>query len=589
MFRNACITVSTALAAIIIITLIYPSPPRSEDAYLWPVKLPKGLSGTLGEKRGHFLHNGIDIKTNNRNGHPIHATASGLLHRIISREHGYGNAMQIRHKNNLYSFYAHLKKFEDIRFRIDSLIPLLKILYNRESIDFRFYETKCLFNRGDVIGFTGESGSGYPHLHLEFRDKNGTINPMRYIPIADNTKPAISNIFLCVERDQSTVYEKRIRVSERRGRYRPEIDPISAEIRGRVFIKVSCFDRVGALNRLGVYRIQLFEEDREIFGIQFDRLQWRDYRYGALIYDVSKSSLDGKLTYTYFLCRREINNFSGLSTTGNGYILLSEGKKKFRILVHDYAGNSTEVAFTVVPAFSDSRDPGDLTLLKRGKRYTVTNKSREIALQYKPKTLYSDTLIRAREVSPDGIARYLHERFSITRDDILKVYSISPHDIVYRYPLNISISRPLMVTPTEAQRIVIYHFFDGQYPQPLPTKYSIRHDIFTTETKTNGFYALIRDRKAPAIALPPTHEFVQDVKIYRRMRFYTRDNLSGIELTSINCYIDGELYPFRFDNDRKWIEFQLPRSAVARGLHHILIRCRDYSGNDGEFRGLFGF
>lgn len=588
MLRNVCITVLTALAAIIIILVISPAPFRSEDAFLWPVKLPKGLSGTLGEKRGHFLHNGIDIKTNGRNGHPVYATASGLIHRIISREQGYGNAIQIRHSNSHYSFYAHLKKFEDIRFRIDSLIPLLKILYNRDSIDFKFNETKCLFNRGDVIGFTGESGSGYPHLHLEFRDKSGTINPMRYIPIADNTKPVISNIFLCIERDQSTVYEKRIRVSAKGGGYRPEVDPIRAEIQGKAFFKVSCFDRVGALNRVGIYRIQLFEEDKEIYGIQFDGLRWQDYRYGALIYDISKSSLDGKLTYTYFLCRREVNNFSGLSTSGNGYIPLSKGEKKFRIRVHDYAGNSAEVAFAVVPAFSDSTDL-KATHLKRGKRYTIANKSREIALHYKPNTLYSDTLIRVREVSPDGIARYLHEKFSITRNDVLKVYSIFPHDIVYRYPLKITISRPLRTTPTEARGILIYHFFDGEYPQPLSTQYSIRHDVFMTETSTNGFFALIRDRKAPTIVLPPTHEFIKDIAVYRKMRFYTRDNLSGIQLTSINCYIDGELYPFRFDNDRKWIEFQLPRSAIERGLHHILIRCEDYSGNGGEFRGLFGF
>jgi hypothetical protein len=589
MLKNLFITISTALTAIIIILLFPPSPFRSEEAFLWPIKLPKGISGTLGEKRGHFFHNGIDIKTNGRNGYPVHATSSGLLHRIISRENGYGNAMQIKHSNNHYSFYAHLQKFEDIRFGINSLIPLLKILYNRDSIDFRFYETKCLFNRGDTIGFTGESGSGYPHLHLELREKSGTTNPLRYIPITDNIKPVINNIFLCIEKAQSTVYEKRIRVYDKRGRYRPEINPISTDIRGKVFFKVSCYDRVGALNRVGIHKIQLFEEDKEIYGIQFERLRWRDYPYGAMIYDISKSLIDGKLTYTYFLCRREGNNFSGLSTTSNGYILLSKGEKKFKILVHDYAGNSAEVAFSIVPAVSDSKDPKDLIPLKRGSRYTIANKSREIRLHYKSNTLLNDTLIRVSEVNPEGIARYLHEKFSIIRDDILKVYSIVPHDIVYRYPLNISISRPLRITPTEAQGILIYHFFDGEYPQPLATKYSIRHDTFMTGTKTNGFFALIRDRKAPSIVIPPTHEFVQDIKIYRRMRFYTRDNLSGIQLNSISCYIDGELYPFRFDNDRKWIEFQLPRNAIARGLHHILIRCVDYSGNYGEFRGLFGF
>jgi hypothetical protein len=582
------IIVSSA-AIIITVFLCPPSPPHSEEDLLWPVELPKSLTGTLGEKRGWSFHNGIDIKTNGRNGYPVHAIASGLLYRIVSREHGYGNAIHIKHGSNRYSFYAHLQKFEDIRFGLNSLIPLLKILYNTDMIDFRFYDSRNHFNRGEVIGFTGESGSGFPHLHFELREKGGTTNPMKLISIPDKTEPVIENIFLCVERNRSTIYEKRIQIHERGGRLRPEEDPIGIDIGGTLFFKVSCYDRVGAENKVAVYRIKLLEGEKEIYDIKFDHLRWRDARFGSLIYDISKSTIEGQLTYTYFLCKREGNNFSGLGNNSNGYILLPKGKKKFKLLVQDYAGNSAVADFSVLRTQSYPKDANGFIQIKRGSRYTISNKSREITLRYKSNTLNNDTLIRVSEVNPEGITRYLHEKFSITRDDILKLYSIFPHDIVYRYPLTISISRPLKTTPTEARGILIYHFFEGGYPKPLMTKYSARDDRFIACTRTNGFFALIRDTKPPTISLPPTHEFVQDIKIYRRLRFYTRDNLSGIQLQSINCYIDGELYPFSFDSDRKWIEFELSRNAISEGLHHVLIQCTDYSNNYGEFRGIFGF
>ncbi len=584
-FNNILVS---AAAIIITVFICYPSSPRSGENLLWPVELPKSLSGTLGEKRGWSLHNGIDIKTNGRNGYPVHSTASGLLHRIVSREYGYGNAIHIKHSSNRYSFYAHLQKFEDIRFGLNSLIQLLKILYNTDRINFRFYDSKNHFNRGQVIGFTGESGSGFPHLHFELRERGGTTNPIKLISIPDKSKPVIENIFLCVERNESTIYEKRIKIHKRGGIFRADEEPIGIDIDGALFLKVSCYDRVGAKNKVAVYRIKLLEEGKEIYDIKFDRLRWRDARFGSLIYDISKSTIDGQLTYTYFLCKRTGNNFSGLGNNNNGYILLPKGKKKFKLLVKDYAGNSAVTEFSILRTKSNPKGNGFIQI-KRGSRYTISNKSREITLRYKSKTLHNDTLIRVGKVNPEGITRYLHEKFSIKRDDILKVYSIFPHDIVYRYPLTISISRPLKITPAEAKGILIYHFFEGGYPKPLMTKYSIRYDRFIACTRKNGFFALIRDKKPPTISLPPTHEFVQDIKIYRRLRFYTRDNLSGIQLQSINGYIDGELYPFSFDRDRKWIEFELSRNAISEGLHHVLIQCTDYSNNYGEFRGIFGF
>lgn len=568
--------------------LLSPASPLNPDkSFMWPVELPKSLSGTLGEKRGTHFHFGIDIKTLGRNGHPVYATATGRLYRIVSWERGYGNALQIAH-GNMYSFYAHLQKYEDFKHRIHSLVELLKIIYTARKIDFKFFTSRPLYKRGDIIGYTGESGAGYPHLHFEFRKGNGTINPLNFFNVKDTASPVIDSLFLCVEKRNTTIHERRIPVTLESNRYRSEVDPIPVSPSDRIFFKISCYDRIGAENKVAVHRLQLFEENKKIFEISFDKLRWSDYRKGDLVYDISKSFLDGEFTYTYFLCRRTKNTFSGITSSENGYVTIPQGKKNYTIAVFDHAGNISVMTFSLIGDASVSyRD--DFVPINRSRHYSIWNGTREIAVALRPYSLHYNTKIMITDRIPKEIEDSLEKTFSLNRHDILKIYALYPFDSAYRRPVKVTINRPQGITPAEAKNVFIYSFFEGTFPSSRPTIYNPKRDRFTAWTKTNGYFALIRDREPPAISIPPTHEFVEDAAIYRIIRFHIRDNLSGVDFRSVSCFIDGEAYPYRYDRDRRWLELKLSRAAVSEGLHHVLILCKDNSGNRSEFRGLFGF
>ncbi len=73
-----------------------------------PLDINLRLSGTFGELRSNHFHSGLDIKTNQRTGAKVYATASGYVSRIKIERYGYGKALYIRHPNGclLYTYDA---------------------------------------------------------------------------------------------------------------------------------------------------------------------------------------------------------------------------------------------------------------------------------------------------------------------------------------------------------------------------------------------------------------------------------------------------------------------------------------------------
>ena len=71
---------------------------------------------------------------------------------------GYGKAIVIDHGNGISTRYGHLSGYA--------------------------VTTGQRVNRGDVIGYVGESGrSTGPHLHYEVRINNTPVNPYKYLRI----------------------------------------------------------------------------------------------------------------------------------------------------------------------------------------------------------------------------------------------------------------------------------------------------------------------------------------------------------------------------------------------------------------------
>lgn len=122
--------------------------PRSPLRFLRPV------AGPLGDRfgpRGAGMHTGLDFPAGS--GTPVTAAGRGCVSFAAFDPGGYGNAIAVRHRLGMISFYAHLSR-----------------------IDVRAGE--CV-GAGQRIGAVGNSGrSSGPHLHFELRLRGAAIDPL---------------------------------------------------------------------------------------------------------------------------------------------------------------------------------------------------------------------------------------------------------------------------------------------------------------------------------------------------------------------------------------------------------------------------
>ncbi len=162
------------------------------------------LAGTMGEIRHNHFHAGLDIKTGGKNGVPVQAIANGYISRIGISEGGYGHVLYLTHLDEKTSVYAHLDQFEE---GLETYT--LGQQYQNETYPIQLFPKKnrFYFNQGDIIGYSGNSGSSLgPHLHFEIRNaKQEFLNPFdefSFNEIQDNIAPTIKYIaFKCLDID----------------------------------------------------------------------------------------------------------------------------------------------------------------------------------------------------------------------------------------------------------------------------------------------------------------------------------------------------------------------------------------------------
>ena len=155
------------------------------------------LAGGMGDLRPDHFHAGIDIKTQGREGLPVHATGDGYISEVRVQTSGYGNVVFITHPNGFVSVYGHLKTFAE---------PLASYV-RKKRLESQTFEIKLNpkpeefeVARGQIIGLSGNTGgSAGPHLHFEIRDVlNNILNPLNFgfSEIKDDLPPIFQQLII---------------------------------------------------------------------------------------------------------------------------------------------------------------------------------------------------------------------------------------------------------------------------------------------------------------------------------------------------------------------------------------------------------
>ena len=144
---------------------------RSDDYIKTIRKMPLGypMQGTVTSNFGlrsdpfnhrPAFHAGIDLT--GTIGQKIKATADGIVKKSSYEKNGFGHLVILRHGNGYETLFGHMSK---------------RMVKRGEKIQ-----------RGQVIGRMGNTGrSTGPHLHYEVRYKGKSINPRKYLSVANLT------------------------------------------------------------------------------------------------------------------------------------------------------------------------------------------------------------------------------------------------------------------------------------------------------------------------------------------------------------------------------------------------------------------
>lgn len=308
-----------------------------------PLDIKMAIAGTFGELRNNHFHSGIDIKTKQKTNIPIYAAQDGYISRIKISTYGFGKALYINHEYNFTTVYAHLESFsKHIQEKAEAY------QYEKESfeIDFGLTKNEIYVKKGELIGFSGNTGSSTgPHLHFEIRDTKTQhiINPMLFgLPILDREKPIIGSIVIYHQNGR----KQSIKAEEiKKGLY---------TIRNKINIEngfnvgIEAYDLLDAApNKNGIYAIELYVNDTLFFHNQIKSFSFNETRYINSHIDYAYYQKNKKKIQKCFLDPNNKLSTNKKSTNHEIGHFLNEGKHKIKLIVKDSYANSSILEFDI--------------------------------------------------------------------------------------------------------------------------------------------------------------------------------------------------------------------------------------------------
>jgi hypothetical protein len=152
-------------------------------------------TSSFGSWRAGHLHAGLDFSTGGVTGVPVLAVDSCRVWRISLWNGGYGKALYVELADGKTAVYGHLSRFIP---EIESLVEARQDLEGRYEVELVFEPDRLRFGPGDILAYSGETGSGPPHLHFELRsgrDEHDKINPVPdFMDLAEGFSPVIKSV-----------------------------------------------------------------------------------------------------------------------------------------------------------------------------------------------------------------------------------------------------------------------------------------------------------------------------------------------------------------------------------------------------------
>ncbi|MFN2379615.1 MAG: M23 family metallopeptidase [Bacteroidales bacterium] len=538
-----------------------------------PLSIPLSLSANFGELRSDHFHSGIDIKTGGATGKEINAADKGYIYRIGVAPGGFGKALYMRHENGFSTVYAHLDAFTP---EIDQYVTEEQYRLKSFSVNLFPEKEKFTFERGDIIGLSGNTGSSQgPHLHFEVRrsSNENPVDPLKYYDIYDDIRPVIDRIYIYPLGHGSAVngfpQKVRFRITGEKGNYRLT-SPLPVKVWGETGIGVSTWDYINnSWNKCGVRTLEMKLDGKTLYHHQLDEFSFAETRYLNSHIDYEEYMESGVHVQRTFILPNSHISFVEKSK-GNGRIVINDDKEhRAEIIVEDYNGNRSTVEFSLVKGTEPAELPEDTTwarVIPFGESADINRHDIRISF---PRGIFYDTLLFRYGKIPgeEGLYSDIHH----IHNKMVPVHS----------PFTVSIM-PQGVNEQYRDKLCLVYIDKNNRSYAGGT---YRDGFVSGSARKLGSYAVGIDTVPPVIR-PINFIPGSDISGKSELVMAISDDFSGVSEYEVT--IDGTWALFEWDPKTSRLIHRLDDARITRNsVHTIKSVATDTRGNTNRYTTQF--
>lgn len=604
----------------------------TQAQYQWPTEASRYLSSTFGETRSAHFHAALDIKTWGRKGYEVYATRDGILNRVAIGPRGYGKVIYLKHDDGSYSIYAHLLSFND---ELQQLADSVRFAEDYQFEMEKYWGWRNIkVKQGDLIGYSGASGIGPPHLHFELRTpSHNPFNPLlTNLSVKDNIPPKIKEISIeplslnSTIEGENAIYTKRATLEN--GIY--NLGTITVD--GPIGLGINAFDQSNNVNNAySVYELNLTVNGEKVFHSKIDSFSYRETHQMFIdrVYPILKDTDKGFQR----LYLADGNSLPFYQTSQNkGVLNLPTGTHQVTITAKDFYGNKSTAELTIeVPRDQPQRTNRSSTnqspivnlvspnqwnwfsdwvtipynqfehttigladdehLIRRSNGVSINTKEQDLLfintsalgpLQFYRVEPQNTSFISTTDqihfaMLPENT---FYDTVSVAmsvnkfNNDSLRV-NIIPNAYPVRKAFTFHVSRDSTITDTK--KLSFYNFDqEDEEWELIPTRFTNTYII--GEAETLGHFSLKKDEMAPEVKNPRVRKRPNDKWI---IYIDATDNLSGIDYSRTNIFVNGKQGIAEFEPESDRFMYYHPNFKPSSSMN-IKIVAYDKMGNKAE-------